>query len=350
MNLEGTEDDIDSADNASKASKRIRKQTTKGKEFQLQLLEEQRSSAQRNWRKQLNKAENCLADSKDPSKLQSERMFLETKMDNLIAAQGRLDEAQENFEAKRVAQKKFETWEIEHSDALKRLNRRITELKEEKESLLSSTTSKSSRSGRVSRTAKSRLSRASHSSAIDRKTDMAAKVAKLKTELSFADGEATKVAELRKLKLTKELAIAEAEMNAIKKVQESELDYSVGEKALLPDVISKSDLLQNYLITQASSVTKDSLPTMETDLNDVSEPSLPKFLHQNGQSHQDKPKSPGIASAIDTSVPVQQHLLPLMKSRAIPSNGKEIRDHLNVAVCARTLTTWMSVTSSLSCP
>ena len=71
-------------------------------------------------------------------------------MDILIAAQGRLDEAQENFEAKRVAQQKFETWEIEHSDALKRLNQRITELKEEKESLLSSTTSKSSRSGRVS--------------------------------------------------------------------------------------------------------------------------------------------------------------------------------------------------------
>ena len=146
------------------------------------------------------------------------------------------------------------------------------------------------------------------------------------------------------MKLTKELAIAEGEMNAIKKVQERELDYSAGKEALLPDVINKSDLLQNYLITQ------DSLPTMETGLNNVSEPSLPKFPHQSGQSHQDKLKIPGIASAKDTGVPVQQHLLPLMKSRAIPSNGKEIRDHLNVAVCARTLTTWMSVTSSLSCP
>ena len=65
------------------------------------------------WCKQLNKIENCLADSTNPAQLQSERMCLETKMDILIGAQERLDEVLDDFEVKRVAQQKFEIWEQE---------------------------------------------------------------------------------------------------------------------------------------------------------------------------------------------------------------------------------------------
>ena len=80
----------DEFDSASIAHRRNRKQMTKGKQFHVQLLEDQRSSAQRNWRKQLNRIENCLADLTEPDKLQSERIFLESKMEILISAHERL--------------------------------------------------------------------------------------------------------------------------------------------------------------------------------------------------------------------------------------------------------------------
>ena len=196
--------DFESTGGSSK--KRTPKQTVKGKEFHRQLYEDQRSSAQRGWRKQINNIENCLADSTDPRMLQSERNFLESKMDILVSAQERFLDALEDSEARRVAQDKFEMWEREHSDALKRVNLKITELGNENQSLFSSVTASSGRKSKVSmRSTKSRSSsKISHSPAIiDKKTETAVKLAKIKTELNFAVGEATKVAELKKFKLTK---------------------------------------------------------------------------------------------------------------------------------------------------
>ena len=142
------------------SQKRTRKQTAKGREFQRQLHEDQRSSAQRGWRRQINNIENCLADSTDPNKLQSERNFLASKMDILVSAQERFLDTLEDSEAKRVAQDKFEMWEREHSDALKRVNSKITELKNENQSLLSSVTASSGRKSKASlHSAKSRSSR-----------------------------------------------------------------------------------------------------------------------------------------------------------------------------------------------
>ena len=102
-------------------SVRERKQTTKGKQYQIQLLEDERSSAQRAWRSQLNKVEICLADSGESMVLQNERMLLEMKMELLITAHENLNFAlEEDFDAKRVVQEKFETWERENYDVLKR--------------------------------------------------------------------------------------------------------------------------------------------------------------------------------------------------------------------------------------
>ena len=269
----------DEFDSASVASRRNRKQTAKGKQFQTQLLEEQRSSAQRNWRKQLNRIENCLVDLTEPDKLQSERIFLESKMEILISAHERLVEALEDLQTKRVAQGKFEKLEREHSDALKRLNQKITELKEEGQSLISSVTASSSRSSKAS--AKSRSSRGSRtSSKIDRRADTAVKVAKLKTELNFAEDEAAKIAELKKFRLTKELAIAEAEMKAIDQVEESQSELGEQSEDMPRDNFNrdscKDDLLRNYLTSQASSVIGSSISTMETNLSGKSKIFPPK--------------------------------------------------------------------------
>lgn len=217
-------------------------------------------------------------------------------MEILILAHERLVEALEDLETKRVAQKKFEKLEHEHSDALKRLNLRITELREEGQSLISSVTALSRRSSKVSHGAKSRSSRGSRTSAtIDRKTDTAVKVAKLKTELDFAKDEAAKIAELKKFRLTKELAIAEAEMKAIDQVEEAQSEFSERSEDMLPDNINKDsckdDLLRNYLESQASSVIESSISTMETNLSGKSKLPPPKPISKTSEispSCQDK--------------------------------------------------------------
>ena len=72
----------DSEDSIGTETDRIRNLTEKGKNYHLQLLEDQRSSAQRSWRKQLNKIINLIADLTNLDLLKSERTFLETKMAN----------------------------------------------------------------------------------------------------------------------------------------------------------------------------------------------------------------------------------------------------------------------------
>ena len=69
---------------------RTRQQTAKGKKFYIELLKDHTPSAQRTWRKQLNKIENALADSKKALLLQSERILLETKMEILLEAYEKL--------------------------------------------------------------------------------------------------------------------------------------------------------------------------------------------------------------------------------------------------------------------
>ena len=81
------EDELESSSSANLVpSKRDRKQTEKGKQFQVQLPEDERLSAQRSWRKQLNRVENYLADETEPGKLRGERIFLESTMEILLSA------------------------------------------------------------------------------------------------------------------------------------------------------------------------------------------------------------------------------------------------------------------------
>ena len=299
------EDELESSSSANLVpSERDRKQTEKGKQFQVQLLEDERLSAQRSWRKQLNRVENYLADETEPGKLQSERIFLESLMEILLSAHERLVKALDDLATKRVAQEKFEKMELEHSDMLKRLNQKITDLKQEKENAMSSLTAALSRRSKASntRSAKSRLSRSSRSSAvIDRKADTAVKVAKLKTELYFADDKATKVAELRKFRLTKKLASVEAEKKAIDEVEESKFS------PVDINMINKDELVRKYLRSQASSRTECSISTVETYISGKSKIVPPKSFSKIVPSSQDKQTDQKIEITEEPGNPAAQY-------------------------------------------
>ncbi|CAH3021513.1 unnamed protein product, partial [Porites evermanni] len=213
------------------------------------------SSAQRAWRKQINKVTNLIGDSTNIDLLKSERTFLETRMDILYAASNRLCEAlADNHEAKKEAVAQLESLEREHSDTLRRLNNKLSDLRQD---------------------VSERSSRSKHSS----RTDMAANVARLKTQLEFADAEARKTTtlkecedELKRFRLSKELAVAKAEMEAVNVADEKKIEKDDREEdQFLPQETDRNYVLQNYLKTrdQMSTVTDASLPTVETYIESV---------------------------------------------------------------------------------
>ena len=74
---------------------------------------------------------------------------------------------------------------------------------------------------------------------------------------------------LRDFKLTKELALAKAEMEAVMKTEEDERGCLIGRENL-PEEIDKNYVLESYLKTQASSVTDAGNSTVETNLKEES--------------------------------------------------------------------------------
>ena len=142
-------------------------------------------------------------------------------------------------------------------------------------------------------------SKISQSSAIiNQKTETAVKLTKIKTELNFKEGEG------------EELAIVQAEMNAITKVEESELGLNDGNGgATLPGFITKGDLLQNYLVqnylvTQASSVAIDSPSTVQTGLIETKNPLLSSTSFPVTQSHENDQLEQRIEDSNDPGFPV----------------------------------------------
>lgn len=76
----------------------------------------------------------------------------------------------------------------------------------------------------------------------------------------FVDAKAKRTAalkeqeQLRKFKLIKQLALAQAEIKAITRVKDDASTISDLNEDLLPGLIGKSDLLIDHIVMQASSV------------------------------------------------------------------------------------------------
>ena len=119
------------------------------------------------------------------------------------------------------------------------------------------------------------------------------------------------MAELKKLRLTKELAIAEAEMKAIDQVEETQSEFTERSEDMLRDNLIEDsckddllDLLRNYLESQASSVTERSISTMETNLGGKSKIVLQKPVSKVSEivnSCQDK-QNEGCEGNVEPSV------------------------------------------------
>lgn len=151
----------------------------------------------------------------------------------------------------------------------------------------------------------------------------------MKTELDFAETEAKKMSDLKKFQLTKELAIAEAEMNAISTVEERDLDFNEERGDLLPKASYKCDLLENYLTTQASSVSKNNPPTLETEVSNSARESLPpKGSSANAKFHECERIKPKVENFHDSGNPIPvvnypSTLNPFAQEHALPCRRQQ---------------------------
>ena len=106
----------DSVDSTETGTNKVRTLTAKGKIYQVKLMEDQMSSSQRSWRKQMNKVSNIIVDSSNVDVLKNERSFLETKMEILNATNERFYESLESdYVTKKEVMMKFESLKHEHS-------------------------------------------------------------------------------------------------------------------------------------------------------------------------------------------------------------------------------------------
>lgn len=129
--------------------------------------------------------------------------------------------------------KRYETFESDHSDIIKRISLRLKELEDSRSETMSRTTAKSSRNGST---------RSSQHSRHSIRSETASKAAELKTKLKYLDAEASAKLHLDKIRTMRDLDIAEAKLDIIDGTEDlaSELDEA---RKTLP----KADVLGPFL-------------------------------------------------------------------------------------------------------
>ena len=174
----------------------------------------------------------------------------------------------------------LESLEREHSDTLRRLNDKLSDLRQD----VSARSSQSQHSSRGSQTLKSEKSSIAFS--LSKRADMAANVVTLKTQWEFADAKARKTTtlkecedELKRFRLSKELAVAKPEVEAVNVADEKEIEKdNRQEDQFIPQETDRNYVLQNYFKTRdhMSWVTDASLPTMETHVESILDHATPE--------------------------------------------------------------------------
>lgn len=244
-----------------RTSQRLKVPTVKGKEYQSQLLKRDYKIAARTWQKQANKSEATLADIHTVEFLQQERTKLTSRMDDLSDAYIKyVTEAMPN-EA---------SYYDELCDSYQRifceLDKRISLLNNDRKSVISK---QSRRSG------KSRKSLESTSSAAQRRIEMVAKAARLNTELKFHEMERERAAvlrkqedELKRLQITKELAVTQAEIEAVAHVENiSNFGLNMNNVSKLVEDVNTQERVERYVENQYVTNPNKGLVSFDEDMN-----------------------------------------------------------------------------------
>ena len=207
---------------------RTRKMTEKGKAYQLGIKQANRDCALAKLKRQIEKI-NIMRDLPETTieQLASERDYLDRLKDEFNDAQKAYDDLLESPEEKDASYQWFDIRDREFTECRIRICERI-------QALAKISTRPPSEKSRHSKKSSARTSRSSSSHRISLSlVDAAAKAAKLRAEMKLFDKER----ERRRLQLEKEIAIANSEEDAIKRIiDEDKLSIKEENKSLKQDL------------------------------------------------------------------------------------------------------------------
>ena len=244
-----------------RSSSREKRPTEKGLEFQIDLERRNFRSVSSAWRKHAADFERSLLEIDNIENIKARSDILDSAMHRVNEVYARLvrllsEEDLRNFDHK------FDEIDQTNYSLLRRASTRIKELRSD--DLLET----KSRSNRTSRSIRSFASKAStKASDRSRKLEMVSEAAALKTRLRFHDQEAIRKAELEKLQIQKEIAITEARMEAVAKVEQEENELSSGRDSLSLPVTPKisaeqkvAEYLHDHREPEARQLTEHTYP------------------------------------------------------------------------------------------
>jgi hypothetical protein len=235
--------------------KRQRKPTERGMDYKIELLKRNSSAAHGKLLLYIQKIKDLLKDGANMEDLGHARDELDHRMESFVEVHGRYNDLLISTEDRDHSYQWFETRNREYDQCRLKVCERIHELERELYNKPSSIRS-------------SVRSMSSSSSAHSRRVKAAATAAKLKVEMKFLDQEV----ELERLQIKKQIEMANAEEQAMLKIEE--------EEGILPSHTNPDKTMES-----ASAVPEESsanmnierMPTTSTDKRGELKPIIPPF-------------------------------------------------------------------------
>ena len=197
--------------------------TDRGRAFQLEVRAVRKQEVENKLRKHVGRIYSLLDSHPGTEELKKEREILDVIKEELNQAYRSYDELLDDESAKGAAYRYFDLCDREFTECRMRLNEILRSIEQRKNEEFETKSAKSSRSGR---TKVSSSSRSSRSSVMSKRVEAAARAAKLKVEMKYLDHETN----LRRIQLEKEIALADAEEEAIKLVMNDEVKNGLARK------------------------------------------------------------------------------------------------------------------------
>ena len=184
-------------------------------------------------RKHVGRIYSLLDSHPGTEELEKERQILDVIKEELNQAYRSYDELLDDESAKGAAYRYFDLCNREFTKCRMQLSQILHSIEQRKHKELESNgqETKSTKSSRSGRTRVSGSSRSSRSSVISKRVEAATRAAKLKVEMKYLDQETN----LRRIQLEREIALADAEEEAIKLVMKEEVKNGIARKDMKSD-------------------------------------------------------------------------------------------------------------------
>ena len=236
--------------------------TDKGRAYQLEIRALKKQEVENKLRKHVGRIYSLLDSHPGTEELEKERQILDVIKEELNQAYRSYDELLDDESAKGAAYRYFDLCDREFIECRVRLSEilRSVEQREHEKFESNRQETESSRSGR-SRVSGS--SRSSRSSVMSKRVEAATRAAKLKVEMKYLDQETNS----RRIQLEREIALTDAEEEAIKLVMNEEVKDGIVRKDMKSDERfeqsfreAKLDVETNVIKHEPSMLRPEALP------------------------------------------------------------------------------------------